>query len=922
YFGFNTRRLDTLLPTNALLASPNTGVTFSSANNPTTAVDHNGISYVEIIYPREFNFNGASIAPFSLPEASGQRYLSVVNFNTSGGQGVLYDLTNKLRLTAVTAGGDTLKFMLPPAIGERKMVLVNEAPTVVNSIATLKPVPFIDFTSPSNRGNFIIVTHKHFRNDGSGNDFVNEYKQLKNSHGFQTVVIDIEELYDQFGHGIETSPLCYRNFTDYVLASWTGVPGEKNMLLVGKGLEWHPVNDNPTLKPFNYVPTWGYPGSDVLLTAQPNNPVPRINIGRLSILQHFELKNYKDKVEQYVAAQNAPQTIADKSWMKRVMHLAGGENETDQFVFQYILNLYADQIEDSVFFGGDATMFSKNSSDPISMATSAAMDSLISGGVSMITFFGHSSYQSLDFNLNDPYNYHNDGKYPLIVTNGCLVGNLFTLDDGFGGKFTFAQNRGSIGFLAASNFSVSNSLQLYTDNFYRNLTKENYHATIGQLITNTVSDAVNYSGNNVDRMVAEQMLYQGDPSLRLNTFAEPDYAIETQSVYFNPEIVSAGVDSFTINVVVTNIGKAVNDSIYIDITRTWPNGDQALVVHEKVKAPYYIDTFSYKMPNPVMTGLGLNQFMVKIDAEHDVDELSETNNQIGGSIIVQSDDVIPVFPYDFSIVNEQNVKLKASTVNPFVQNGHFVFQIDTTENFNSVLLKTTNITQSGGVVAWQPAMTMQDSTVYYWRTSVDTIGGKDYSWHKSSFVFINGSSTGWNQSHYFQFKDNKYVNVELGTDRQFTFVDDIKTLGIYNGVSSGYGGTLNWDEIGFYINGTKVAKWTCGANVNWLFAVIDSATGINWESYPQGNGYGQFGNIHCNNAATYNAFYFNTTDPLNHQTLINFIDSIPTGFYVLAMSINNPGYAGFTPALEGAFESIGAQHIDTMTTLRPYALFA
>lgn len=922
YFGFQTRRVDTLLPTNSLLGSTTTGVTFSSVNNPVTAVDHNGISYVEITYPREFNFNAQSIVPFKLPSASGQRYIAVTNFNTSGGQAILYDLTNKLRLVAIAGGNDTLKFMLPSASGERDLVMFAE-PNVVNAIAQLQQRSFTNFNLPANQGNFIIVANKFFRNDGSGNDYVNEYKQLKNSHGFQSVIVDMDELYDQFGYGIDLSPLCFRNFTDYALATWTTVPGEKNMLLVGKAIEWHPFNLDPAnLKPLCYVPTWGYPGSDVLLTAQPNNPVPRIHVGRLSILEYDDLKNYKDKVEQYVAAQNMPQTIADKAWMKRVVHLAGGESETDQFVFQYILNTYASLIEDSVYFGGDATMFSKNSSDPISMATSAAMDSLISAGVSLITFFGHSSYQSLDFNLNDPYNYHNDGKYPLIVTNGCLVGNLFALDEGLGGKFTFAQSRGSIGFLAPSNFSVSNSLQLYTDAFYRHLTKEHYNATIGELVSYSVSDAVNFSGSNVDRMVAEQMLYQGDPSLRLNTFAAPDYALEAQSIYFNPSVVSAGVDSFSINVVVTNIGKAIDDSIYLDITRVWPNGDQTQVVHQKIKAPFYIDTFTYKMPNPALVGLGLNQFMIKIDANNDVDELSEMNNQIGANIIVQSDDIIPIYPYDFSIVNQQSVQLKASSVNPFVQQGHFIFQIDTTENFNSPLLHTTNITQSGGVVAWQPSIALVDSTVYYWRTSVDTIGGKEISWHNASFVYLAGSSTGWNQSHYFQFKNDKYVNVELNADRTFSFVDDVKNIAVYNGIASDYGGPLNWDEIGLFINGTKVAKWTCGYGVNWLFAVIDSATGINWESIPQGNGFGQFNNIHCNNLANYNAFYFNSTDPANQQAIIDFIDTIPNGDYVLAMSINDPGFAGLTPALEAAFATIGAQALDTITMLKPYVLFA
>ena len=45
-------------------------------------------------------------------------------------------------------------------------------------------------------------------------------------------------------------------------------------------------------------------------------------------------------------------------------------------------------------------------------------------------------------------------------------------------------------------------------------------------------------------------------------------------------------------------------------------------------------------------------------------------------------------------------------------------EIDTTEAFNSSSKVTKNINSVGGVFEFDPGIKYQDSTVYYWRTSI------------------------------------------------------------------------------------------------------------------------------------------------------------------------------------------------------------
>ncbi len=919
YVDFTTVTAALNLSSNNLISNGTTGVTFSTANSA-TSYDNNGIAFLNLKYPRQFNFDNNGNTRFSLDASATNKYIEIYNFNEQSTIPVLYDFTNGLRLTAVISN-DTLKFLLPPSTTERQLMVVAQTPgTDISTVTVMQQKTFTDYSNPANQGDFIIISHPFFFDDGSGNNYVQQYKDFKNTLGYQALVANIQELYDQFGFGVDEHPLSIRNFSRFINDTWIGTT-TKHIFLIGKGIEFTVYNDLPASRPHNYVPTWAWPGSDILLTSTNTNQTPQISIGRIPALNTTDIKNYLEKAQDFIASQNASQTIENKAWMKRVLHLGGGENLQDQTIFQYYLNSYKPIIEDTLF-GGKVYSFFKTSSDPIATATSDYLDSLINTGVSLINFFGHSSYNSFDFNLDHPENYSNFGKYPMIISNGCLLGNLYYDGTGLSDEFVFAHNAGAIAFLAAATFSISNSLDVYTTNFYQNLSLKSYDESIGTVIKNSINDILNNNPSGVDRTVLEQMGLNGDPSLKLNTHPLPDYVIEPSSVSFTPGIVSAGVDSFALNLVITNIGKAIGDSMYVDITRIYPNGQQYPVAHRKVRATYFLDTLTFNIKTNAFTALGLNQFSIKVEADNHIVETSETNNDLTVDLLILSDDIIPIYPYEFSIVNHQGVTLKASTVNAFATSKQYVFQIDTTENFNSPLFQQTLINQIGGVAKWAPNFTMHDSTVYYWRASLDTLYNNGFSWHNSSFIYINGSSLGWNQSHYFQYLKDKFGSVELPSNRIFKFSDDVKTIGVYNGITNYYtGGPLGWDEPSYFINNVRMANWTCGTGANLMFAVIDSLTGLQWESVNQGSGYGQYGNIHCW-PQNLNAFYFDGNSPISFPLIEAFIDSIPQGDYVLAMSLNNAGMANWDTTMKNAFHTIGAMNLDTITVTLPYVLFS
>lgn len=925
-FGYQMQHVDIQLPNSDYLSPSATTFTFSTAASTSTTTDYGSLAWLDLKYPRLFDCDGAGRLLFNLEGSNVSQYLEITNFNSQGTLPVLYDFTHHLRLEAIIQN-DTIKFQLPPAATERQLLLIaNAFPSEIKSVDTLVEKHFINYYDAANQGNFIIITHPFFFSDSTGHNYVEDYRNYKNATGYTAITVNIRELYDQFSYGVHEHPVAIRNFTDMIMAKWP--VADRNLLLIGKGIEYASLWDSPASRAYCYVPTYGFPGSDVLLTATGASAVPRIPIGRIACLTAEEIGVYLDKVMLFESAQANPfQTVANKTWMKNVMHLAGGSNASDQAIFQAYLNHYKSIITDTLF-GGNVYSFFKTSTDPIEYIVSNYLDSIISNGVSLITFYGHSSYNSFDFNLDRPEEYNNYGKYPLILTNGCLIGNLFTTYHGVSDDFVFAKESGAIAFLAPSQFSISTSLDLYSTNFYKNLSAKNYNVPLGTLIAKTMNDVTTLSGADIDRAVAEQMLLNGDPSIKINTHPKPDYDLEPQFVSFDPPTVSAGLDSFFLQIILYNIGEATSDSVYIDIKRTLPNGTQEFLYHQRVKAPYFKDTLRFAIQTEPNFSFGLNQFNIKVDAgdsisaQGEIDEISELNNEITTNLFISSDDIVPVFPYNYAIVSEQGVVLKASTVDAFAIEKQYVFQLDTTENFNSPLLQQKKISQAGGVVNWQPSINLKDSTVYYWRTSIDTLYNNSFVWHNASFIYLPGSSPGWNQSHYFQLQSTIVPNgnIELPDSRVFKFSDDIKTISVYDAFTFYIGGPVPLDDPGYFINGVRMSRvWDCMAyGVTMLFEVIDSANGLQWINPNQGGITGLYNSIQCKPTPRPN-FFYNTS--YTNQDVGNFLDSVPDGDYLLMMSVNDPYIRLWDSTMMKYFTDLNLTKITTVETAVPYVAF-
>ncbi len=938
--GFNIKRFHV---TNIPLST----FTFGAANiefvNAGFGSDKIVVAGLELKYPHTYNFEGRSQFTFELP-AGPAKYLEIGNFNFGSTAPVLLDLNNNTRI-AGNVNGSTVRFAIPAVALTRSFVLLNTEPANIKSVQNFTTRNFVNYALAANQGNYVIISHPLLFNDGAGNNNIDNYRAYRSSAAggnYNVLVADVTQLIDQFAFGIKHHPAAIRNFAEYALANFTNAP--QYFYLIGKGLTYPELKaheSDQNIDKLALVPTFGSPASDNLLLAQRTGSYAQISIGRLSAISGTEVGDYLNKVKQFELAQNAgPQTNANKGWMKNVAQITGAIDDVSLAnLINFFMDAYKQTMADTSF-GGNVYSFNKNSGQYTAVGSDKTIDDLFSEGMSYLTYFGHSSPNTLEFNLDNPQNYNNSGKYPLIMVNGCNTGNLFLFDTlrpiskgTISEKYIFASGKGSIGFIADTHFGLPQQLNFFTEQFDANLSNYMYGQPIGNIMRNSMQYMINtYTNDYASRIHAEEITFHGDPVIKLNPFTKPDYTIEDSLITFDPGVISLADEQVTITAKVLNIGKAINDSINILVQHQLPDNTIEVLATRRIKATLYEDTIHIPMQINPLKVKGLNKIIVTIDQQNEVSELSETNNTVTKNFTVLDNEIRPVFPYEYSVVgNSGSLVLYGSTANPLSVAKTYIMEMDTTRLFNSAAMVVRNVTDSGGAIKFIPGISLVDSTVYYWRltTAPATAASR---WLGSSFTYINNSpSDGYAQAHYFQHSDDSFQSMNLDSvGRKFIFDNKLRKLFIRTGLAPYYG----WDQININVDNDQLDLFGCTYSLQ--FVVYNPLTLKPWRNYNMNATEGRYHSSRvCQNSATSDttrAFFeyvYSTSN--SRKYAMDFIDSIPAGYIVSVTNLNQTGNTTFISqwkadtllfgsgkSLWHKFHQVGMHQIDNFTTNLPF----
>jgi hypothetical protein len=250
------------VPNNRFGATTTVQLKVDAAVSPlSTTSDYSACAYMRLRYPRNLNLNNASVFIFHVPENVDAQYFNASNFSTAVTTH-LYDLGQHKRYAVIhnTTNGSVKCNIDPGAV--RMCVLATDNAISIVSAGALKAVNGSgQFTNPSTwevEQAYVIITHQSLLAEAQG------YAQYRSSE-FNTVVIDIETLYDQFAYGIRKNPLAIRNFMAFAFEEWATEP--QYLFLMGKSIEERYTRKSAALMKQSLVPSMGYPVSDASLTA-------------------------------------------------------------------------------------------------------------------------------------------------------------------------------------------------------------------------------------------------------------------------------------------------------------------------------------------------------------------------------------------------------------------------------------------------------------------------------------------------------------------------------------------------------------------------------------------------------------------------------------------------------------------------------
>lgn len=897
---------------------------------------------MDVTYPRDLQGLGAGPVDLMIPDDPADASARLA-LGGAASTPILYcfgDVPRRV-VPEVVGGGWELAVPTHPDSARTPAFLHTQAAVI--QVGALTPVNgsgfFQDLAALNLDSALLIVTHRSLWNGAMA--YAN-YRSGQAPDPVPTVVVDVEELYDQYGGGVPKHSLAIRSFARHLLNTWDTAP--QGLFLIGKSTPssttiYEPAGARPNVNGAYermLVPSYGTPACDQCFTIGigPTNDtrIVEIPVGRLSATEEQQVFDYLAKV---IATEGQDPA----AWMKNFVHLSGGFTDQEQIRLASFLRYMEPYADETTSMGAQFWRFRKRSSDVFSTAAADSVRTLIEGGVSLMNFFAHAYSESFDITIDDPSNYNWNGKHPIVIGNSCYIGNIHLNADGASTSedWVLRPAAGPIAFLAATQIGVDFNLYSYTYRLYESLGTVNYGGSFGKHMKHAAASLLTNQNNWGTVYTVHTFTLQGDPMLVVNSPLAPDFDVQANDITFDPAIVTADVDTFSVKVAVRNIGRIIPGTVGVQLQRTNAGLPAPIIYNGQLVDMGFQDTVVFRVPTLAYAGgQGVNQFTVRVDLDPDlIQELTPQefgDNQAATTLFISSGDLVPAYPYDFAIVPEPQPILKASTGDPLVGVRDYVFQIDTTDLFNSPMLESTTISAPGGVVSWQPSSiyslnSTQDSTVFYWRCSIDSVGNGSYNWYERSFQYIPGQN-GWGQAHYFQFKDDDYNDVVYDRpQREFEFSSAPHEI-------SAFTSSNPYNDIGWRLDLVNQDFGGCWGDPAWNIAVVDPFTFEAWGTrfvdnsvsppviYNPDNDFGNF--MPC---ATYQRprifFHFRQNSAAEMANMATFLQStIPDGYHILGYTwfyMDQDGMAG-TPAV-GALNGLGVPAFETLQDSVPYIFY-
>jgi hypothetical protein len=578
----------------------------------TTIADNYSVSYIRLRYPQQLTANQQPQRTFRLTtNATGKSLLNITDVLPNTRFWDISEPTTPVQIGITSAPPGTARMVVQHTQTARTILSSCQPKTVLAII----PVSFINWTT--RRPTYLIISHEALMQPvGNAANAVKAYADYRASAAggrHDTLIVTMQQLIDQFSYG-ERHPLAIRRFIDQMLRQSKGsAKRPQYLLLLGRSRSTPGVRRDPNQASLDLVMTGGFPGSDVVFTAGLDGyqtDVPAIPTGRINAGSPQDVLNYLAKVKEYESQQT--NTI----WRKNLLHLSGGETANEITLLRQLVDGYRNQARGQSL-GARVTTLSKTAVNSVEQGNVAKS---VNEGVGLITFFGHSGIDVTDLNIGlcsvDSLGYRNKGKYPLLLVNGCAIGNFFYGRPTLVTDWVLTPNRGAIAAIAHSHLGYTDLLHFYSSTFYSLLSDSTQLTkSIGQLQQETIRRVLAQTDDPRTLANAQQMVLQGDPAIRLFPFETPDYSLSDKGLTISgtdSQPLTTLSDSVQIHAIVRNSGQYRIGQLPIRIRRLVNRQETAIFNQVLPYTVAFSDTLTITIPND-RNAKGLNQFEVTVN---------------------------------------------------------------------------------------------------------------------------------------------------------------------------------------------------------------------------------------------------------------------------------------------------------------------
>ncbi|MFD2202450.1 C25 family cysteine peptidase [Shivajiella indica] len=733
--------------------------------------DNISISYVRITYPKKVE-NGELDAE-TIILGQGESVLQLENMLSNYVAYEISDPNNPIKIPVVKTNNQ-IRLQAGVSLDSSKVWLENRLN--VREVNEIRQVRFRNILDQA--ADYLIVSHRNLRRQSTIHpDPVKAYAEYRASAeggAYDTLVVNIDELYDQFSFG-EKTPLAIYEF----LKLYYPRHKPEYLFLIGRALGMysttrvsnvtHFYRKNPSVFTFqDLIPPAGYPYADnnYAIGLDLQNPfVPALGIGRIPARSPQDVTNYLEKAKEKDALG------ATEDWQKEILHLSGGITAFELNRFYNFLNGFKN-IAEGPFLGGNVKTYRKRSNSVVELID---VSGDVNEGISLMTFFGHAGPTVIDIEIglaSDPaMGYNNSGKYPFILMNGCDAGNSFGSVYTFGEDWILTPSKGASNFLAHANIGVDIYLRRFSESFYSKAFADS--SMIYQPVGLVRREAeklffLRYGTSIVNRSHAEQLVLLGDPAARLFPADKADYAVRESDVSldaFEGDVFNALADSLKLSFVLRNLGRVDLDSVEFKVSRRLPDGTNITYPNLTIAPVYRRDTIDFSVLNSGIASFGENFFTIEINPSRNIPEMNYANNAVTVSMFIPLSGTLNVLPFNFGIVNEREVELITQIPGKSVEPRTLVFQIDTEANFSSARRRELRVT-TANLANWTldlfQNVPQRDSVTFFWRTRfLEPREGESNDWTNSSFSYIQEGPEGWTQRVLPQLESNQLNNLEI-----------------------------------------------------------------------------------------------------------------------------------------------------------------